>query len=165
MWLSYTKRKEKKEIKKLSKKVTILVIVSILLLLIIALCIIFFINKSNNDLKGSYRIIVYDLDGVTENIGTLYLYDNNQCLINKISFIEKTKNRYSYNDCTYNVLDNKITFKYRYKDWDYETETCSIIDYGLNCSFLVSIKPRRDSELWYRFSEEWLDEYGNRLDE
>jgi flagellar basal body-associated protein FliL len=138
----------KKEKTKRPKKKNILIVIIILVIAIIG--IIIGICVSNKDITGSYEILIIDTLGEIEELGKLYVYENNECLIETV--FKKDKYHKSYNECTYNILEDTITFKYRSNNKEsYYTDTCTIEDGAFNCSSLANIVPRRSYDLWVRF--------------
>jgi hypothetical protein len=112
--------------------------------IIIGICV------SNKDITGSYEILIIDTLGEIEELGKLYVYENNECLIETV--FKKDKYHKSYNECTYNILEDTITFKYRSNNKEsYYTDTCTIEDGAFNCPSLANIVPRRSYDLWVRF--------------
>ena len=103
-------------------------------------------GNDKKDLTGTYKINV--LYGI-EYRGTLKLFDSGNCTIKKeISKDGENNSTSEFNSCTYDVLDNTITFKYGVSaDNMNKVSECIIEGKNLNCKDLGYIETR-NNELW-----------------
>lgn len=92
-------------------------------------------NGNKNDVIGTYNISFTNDD--IEWKGTLKLFDSNECYIETHRKRDWHTTDNETADCSYNVLNNEITFKYRVLGENYETDTCTIAKNGLECEHLL----------------------------
>ena len=130
-------------------KKNILILLSGIILLGLSGC-------GTNNLTGTYKISVINYSSIdntkVEYKGTLKLFDSGTCIINQQTFIDGKENSTGnpeYNDCTYEVLDDTITFKYRfdYQTELYKTSECKIVN-GNNFDCKDLVINAYNNELW-----------------